>query len=1352
MRRIIPIALTLLLLMVSCGKSAEERVAVSCADSLNTLSYRWRYASLDSAERYAHEALRTALCADYTDGVTEAHCHLAFVKLMRMDYGTARTRLLRVRKSSRNELLRLMADVQLMRICQRRGQNKDFYDYMESAQQRMRRLEGQELSDHQRLIWNYCRSDFRLTLYTYYYYLRKEEEARAQLTPLYDHREIFEADTAQLALFCFLTGNQRDMGGGLKSEETNGLMRGLFLSERHGCDYVQAKCMTSIAVDLLHKEHPRASQLVFLREMLQIPDNIDDESLSFWLCRKALGKLERYGSEFDVSQTHLALARCYRLYGQPQQELGEALLALDGLNAHHRRTAQAHGDTSALHPYEVQPDSLCRELRWIRNHNAEPVPEWMADVREALCMAYSDMGRKYESDYNRNVYLDILDATRQDRRMEQRMDEIAREENMLDRTMVAVLIAMLLLIPLLAWGIRRIRRNYEIKSAQEKAEVEREMAEWLAHSDADFASLEERRQEGEEAKAAKELQLEEQKRQYIDKATSLSIVHAIMPFLDRALNEARKLGKDADPLPRLQYIGELTDRINLLNEVLTRWIRVRQGTVNLRIENFPLQPLLDILSKSAPLFRRQGIAFQVAPSDAVVKADRALTLFMMNTLLDNARKFTLEGGRVSLSATKADSYVEIAVSDTGCGLTGAEVDALNARRIYDTVNIGTNSVDTPRVGCEEHPRGSKGHGFGLMNCRGIIDKYRKTNPRLFGVCLFGVESEPGKGSRFFFRLPPGILRTIALAFAGLCGGFLPHPSLHAQPFRTITDSIQTDPQTLPKDYRLDCAAAYADSVYFANVAGRHTEALAFADTARSYLNAYYISLTGDTMSLMLPCDPDSMSEIGWWRRGIPTDFHLILDLRNEAAIAALALRQWDTYEYNNEIYTRLYKLMAQDTRLGDYVSSLHHTAQTRHTAYIVIVALLLIALAAFASFYYRHHVLSTFNMRQILELSRHIFEQPDDTHLADLLCEGMNDIRRTDGVALLRQSGHVEYSRTCPRRQELAECMTQALHTGATDNETQPTDGCIRLYPLSTKAGKTFGIMALALHDNQLHANEEALFRLIANYTATNIYYSSVRMEQLRNDIQFTADEQRRVGTEANAVHVRNTILDNTLSAIKHETMYYPSRIQQLVGAMLRDKEKAHIQDDTLTELLSYYKEVFTLLTTCADHQLQHTPLRRSAITTAELVSYAQDAFMRKNHSRQHPYTLSVATTPKAAVWADHTMTRYLMDNLISYLLTQPAGRNLRLDFATSGEMLKFAFALEGASLTAAQLHDAFNPESLRYETKTDTLEGAELLLARQIIREHDEHVRRGLRIYAEPLLDDGTGIRIVCTLPLKRK
>jgi len=1359
MRRFTLIIFTLLLLMTSCGKSAEERFAYQRVDSLNTASYQWRYISLDSAEAFAKNALRLAQSLHYVDGKHEADCNLGFVNLMHMHYNQAIEQLQHVRQTSRNELLKLLADVQLMRVCQRRSLNKDFYNYMESAQQHMKRLNRQSLTPHQQRIWNFCRSDYHLTLCTYYYYLRQEDEANEQFEQLANHPEFFQTDTAQLALYNFLLGNQRRVGEGLEGNDVDGLMRSLFLSITHHYHYISSKSITSIAEDILRKQHPRASQLVVLREILQTPDTIRNDYLSLWLCQKSIEKLKSYGSPFDVSETHLALASCYRTLAQPQQALAETLHALDEINRHHLQVTHQR-DTLLLHPFETQPESICRELQWIHDSQAQAVPEWMADVREFLCMAYSDLGMKYESDYNRNIYLDILDATRQDRRMEQRMDEIKREETTLQHTMMLSIILLITLLLALIWSILHIRRNYEQKSIKEKTQVEHEMAVWLAHSDADFATLEKNRKEAEEERTAKELQLEAQKRQYIDKTTSLSIVHAISPFLDRALNETRHLSDPTDPTPRLQYINELTDRISLLNDILTRWIRVRQGAVNLRIENFPLQPLLNILSKSTNLFAQHGIQLQIEPSSAIIKADKALTLFMMNTLLDNARKFTPQGGRVILSSQQTQHYVEIAVTDTGCGLSQTDVTTLNEQRIYDSSRIGTdnNATDTKSL---------KGYGFGLMNCKGIIDKYRKTNPRIFAECKFGVESQTGKGSRFYFRLPLGILR-ILLCFLTLSPLSQLATPLSAQSFRTITDSVSVNPQTLPHDVRLDLATAYADSVYFANVARQHEQALCFADTAFQYLNKYYLTTTGDNHSRMYLCHPDSMCEIRWWQQQVPTDFHLILDLRNEVAIAALALREWNTYYYNNEIYTRLYKLMAQDTRLSDYVTSLRHTAQERHTAFIFIIALLILCLLTFAYYYYRHHILTTFTLRQILELSRHIFEQADDTHLANLLCEGINDIRHTEGVALLREDGIIQYSHLCPQRAELEANMRQYLHSQSTNNPSSPlapsssptslhtalpSKTYLHLYPLTTQNGQTIGIMALVMHDEYLRKDEDQYFQLIATYTATNIYYSTVRMKRLRTDIILTTDEQKRVSLETNAVHVQNQVLDNTLSTIKHETMYYPSRIQQLVHQLLQTAlppttEQLH----TLSELLIYYKEIFTLLTTCADRQVQHTLLRHTAIPLTEFAAYLHTSFTRQS-SRQTtttPHHLTIAPLPSATLLADRTMLHYLADNLISYFLTRPCGQNLHIDFVVSGKLLKFACSLDTYSLTPTQLHDLFNPESLHYDEQTDTLQGSQLLLIRQIIREHDEHVHRGLRIYAKPLQTDGTGLTICCTLPIR--
>lgn len=106
------------------------------------------------------------------------------------------------------------------------------------------------------------------------------------------------------------------------------------------------------------------------------------------------------------------------------------------------------------------------------------------------------------------------------------------------------------------------------------------------------------------------------------------------------------------------------------------------------------------------------------------------------------RKYTPQGGMVKVYARQEEDYVEISVEDNGCGLSPEDVARIVGEKVYDSKAIGMS--DAPD---KEELRKNKGSGFGLMNCKGIIEKYRKTND-LFKVCLFNVESGLGKAAVF----------------------------------------------------------------------------------------------------------------------------------------------------------------------------------------------------------------------------------------------------------------------------------------------------------------------------------------------------------------------------------------------------------------------------------------------------------------------------------------------------------------------------------------------------------------------------------------------------------------------------
>ena len=57
------------------------------------------------------------------------------------------------------------------------------------------------------------------------------------------------------------------------------------------------------------------------------------------------------------------------------------------------------------------------------------------------------------------------------------------------------------------------------------------------------------------------------------------------------------------------------------------------------------------------------------------------------------------------------------------------------------------------------------------------------------------------------------------------------------------------------------------------------------------------------------------------------------------------------------------------------------------------------------------------------------------------------------------------------------------------------------------------------------------------------IFNGVVKLAAKYNDIEIAQDEAHRASWEDSVLHVQNMVLDNCLSAIKHETIYYPNRI-----------------------------------------------------------------------------------------------------------------------------------------------------------------------------------------------------------------
>ena len=548
---------------------------------------------------------------------------------------------------------------------------------------------------------------------------------------------------------------------------------------------------------------------------------------------------------------------------------------------------------------------------------------------------------------------------------------------------------------------------------------------------------------------------------------------------------------------------------------------------------------------------------------------------------------------------------------------------------------------------------------------------------------------------------------------------------------------------------------YAEMTKQSNEVQQYEQTLLYADSAICQLNDYYLQMNPDGTDLMSLYDDAEMAEIKWIEQEFPTEYYAIMQIRNEVAIAALGLYQTELYYYNNYIFSILYKLTSRNQNLGESCAEIKEANNNRKTLIFLLLATVLAGGLIYYFIYYRNHILPTFTMRQILELNRRIFNNQEEQKLATIIQQGVNDIRRTDGVGLYLNDGQILFSDHCPQQEYVASILQNA----AESQQTLILDkGKTRVYPLTIDNGNSIGMILFLLFSENIQKDDENMFRLISQYTAENIYYSTVRMENLHANIESIEDEKRRAEREANIVHVQNLVIDNTLSTIKHETMYYPNRIRQIVDQVktdgfLTDDSTRREKVNTIEELTLYYKEIFGILADCASKQIHKPMFKRKVLSISEIIKTITRLFDRYARKSDADIKLNVSTSKlnnpdSDCIIADQTMFNYLLQSLIEAVFQENKPGTFSVDFEKSEDFIKFAIAFDNLEWNEERFNNVFYPETLAYNPDRNILRGAQMLIAKQIIREHDEHVRRGCRIYMEPVTEKEKGVKVCFTIP----
>ncbi|MGD0961052.1 MAG: PAS domain S-box protein [Methylomonas sp.] len=215
------------------------------------------------------------------------------------------------------------------------------------------------------------------------------------------------------------------------------------------------------------------------------------------------------------------------------------------------------------------------------------------------------------------------------------------------------------------------------------------------------------------------------------------------------ISNAVEIMKQANTDPsRITWCTEIIDRqikhlIGLVDDLLDV-SRISRGLVELKKEALEIrdfiQPAMEI---NQPLIdnRRQKFSMALPSEPLWVEGDRIRLAQVISNLINNAAKYSEEGGHISLSADLSEDDVRIRISDNGCGIDHADLSNL-----FDLFYQAQRDLD----------RSQGGLGIGLSLVQSLVEKH--------GGEVRAFSSGRGLGSEFVIRLPRLIVPKPVTAF------------------------------------------------------------------------------------------------------------------------------------------------------------------------------------------------------------------------------------------------------------------------------------------------------------------------------------------------------------------------------------------------------------------------------------------------------------------------------------------------------------------------------------------------------------------------------------------------------------
>ncbi len=221
-----------------------------------------------------------------------------------------------------------------------------------------------------------------------------------------------------------------------------------------------------------------------------------------------------------------------------------------------------------------------------------------------------------------------------------------------------------------------------------------------------------------------------------DVRAPLNLIRYVVEILREEFPDA-----GSQQLDLFDQVAVASSQLSQLVNTVLETSRLESSLLTLAAEAVDLARLAEQVVLSLGWRKTAKHSIQVAvPEGLVIQADSIQLYRVLANLLDNALKYSPDGGKVVIAGRAAEGEVELSVSDEGVG-----IDPEEQSRLFERFHRATELA------------AKESFGLGLYTCKRIAEAHGGR---------IAVESEPGRGSTFTVYLPIAVRPASALGLAG----------------------------------------------------------------------------------------------------------------------------------------------------------------------------------------------------------------------------------------------------------------------------------------------------------------------------------------------------------------------------------------------------------------------------------------------------------------------------------------------------------------------------------------------------------------------------------------------------------